>query len=195
SSTGGVALGAIVMLNGLAPAGGAVASLSSSSPAASPPATATVAAGDASVSILIPTSAVTTNTVVTITASWNGASVQGQTTLTPQQPPASLTLSPSVTTGASGSFGTVTLASPAPNDVQLPIASSNPNVAQVNNSVMVPAGSTTGGFNINTVEVSTQTAVTISVSGAGVTKTAPLTVSPTGSPPPGGTGPTASGLT
>jgi hypothetical protein len=60
---------------------------------------------------------------------------------------------------------------------------------------MVPAGSTTGGFNINTSAVTAQTTVTISVSGAGVTKAATLTVNPTGSPPPGGTGPTASGLT
>jgi hypothetical protein len=195
SSSGGVALGAIVMLNGLAPTGGAVVSLSSNSPKASPPATATVAAGDASVSILIPTSAVTTNTVVTITATWHGTSVQAQTTLTPQQPPASLTLSPSSTTGAAGSSGTVTLASPAPNDVELPITSSNPSVAQVNNFVTVPAGSTTGGFNINTVAVPAQTTVTISVSGAGVTKTATLTVNPAGSPPQGGTGPTASALT
>src|SRR5215218_6644523 len=48
---GGVSVGAIVMLNGQAPAGGAVVSLSSSSPAAQPPATVTVPAGVDSVSL------------------------------------------------------------------------------------------------------------------------------------------------
>ena len=45
-------------------------------------------------------------------------------------------------------------------------------MASVNNSVMIPAGVTTGGFNIFTSPVTVQTVVTISVSGAGVTKTA-----------------------
>lgn len=175
----------IVMLNGQAPAGGAVVTLTSNSPSVSPPASVFVAAGDPSVSFPISTSAVTANTTATVTASYAGVSVQGQVTLTPQQPPSSLTLSPTATTGTSGSsFATVTVASPSSTDEVLQVASSNPTVASVPNGVTIPAGSTTGGFNIFTTSVSTQTIVTISVSGGGVTKTANLTVNPTAPPPP-----------
>src|SRR2546425_7307603 len=49
---------------------------------------------------------------------------------------------------------------------------------------MIPAGVTTGGFNIFTSPVTVQTVVTISVSGGGVTQSATLTVNPAGTPPP-----------
>ena len=185
SISGGAQPQGIVMFNGLAPAGGAVVTLSSNSPSVSVPASVLVAAGDASVSFPISTSAVTANTTATVTASYAGASVQGQVTLTPQQPPATLTLSPTSTTGTSGSsFATVTVASPSSTDEILQVSSSNPAVASVPNGVMIPAGSTTGGFNIFTSPVSTQTIVTISVSGGGVTKTANLTVNPDAQAPP-----------
>lgn len=173
----------IVMLNGQAPVGGAIVSLSSNSPFANPPASVTVAPGSSSASFPIPTSSVTANSTVTLAANYNGATSQAQVTLTPQQPPASLTLSPTSTTGAGGgSFATVTVASPSSGDQILQVASSNPAVASVPNGVMIPAGSTTGGFNIFTSAVSATTVVTISVSGGGVTKSANLTV--TGTPPP-----------
>src|SRR5207253_502637 len=111
--SGGAQAGAIVMLNGQAPAGGAFVSLSSNSPAVSPPSSAFVAPGSFSVSLPMQTNAVTTNT-----------------------------------------------------------------------TVMIPAGVTTGGFNIFTSPVTVQTVVTISVSGGGVTQSATLTVNPAGTPPP-----------
>ncbi|HYY59670.1 MAG TPA: fibronectin type III domain-containing protein, partial [Pyrinomonadaceae bacterium] len=181
--SGGAQPQGIVMLNGQAPAGGAVVSLSSNSPMVSPPASVTVAPGSFSASFPIATSNVTANTTATVTASYNGAAAQARVTLTPQQPPASLTLSPTSTTGAGGgSFATVTVASPSPTDEVLQVASSNPAVASVPGGMMIPAGSTTGGFNIFTSAVSAQTVVTISVSGGGVTRTASLTVNP--QPPP-----------
>jgi len=147
--------------------------------------TATVAPGSPSASFAIPTSSVTANTTATVTASYAGASAQAQVTLTPQQPPTSLTLNPTSTVGAGGSsFATITVASPPPTDLILQIASSNPSVASVPGGVVVPAGSTTGGFNVFTSAVSAQTVVTISVSGAGVTKTATLTVNPQATQPP-----------
>lgn len=177
--TGGATSSLIVMLTGAAPSGGAIVSLSSDSPAASPPTTATIPAGSQSVTVSVPTSAVTATTTVTITAGWNGKTVQTQLTLTSQQPPASLTLNPSSTSGSTGSFGTVTIASSAASDLTLSLATSNPSVVSIPNTVTIPSGSTTGGFNIITTIVSTQTVVTISVSGGGVTKTATLTVNPT----------------
>ncbi|HEX8090146.1 MAG TPA: hypothetical protein VF762_14900, partial [Blastocatellia bacterium] len=175
----------IVMLNGQAPAGGAFVSLSSNSPFVSPPLSVTVAPGSASTSFPIQTSAVTANTTAAVTANYGGSVAQAQVTLTPQQPPLSLTLNPTSTTGAGGdSFATVTVASPSSTDEILQVASSNPSVASVPNGVMIPAGSTTGGFNIFTTAVSAQAIVTISVSGGGVTRTATLTVNPQASAPP-----------
>src|SRR5256712_7648836 len=145
--SGGAQPGAIVMLNGQAPAGGAVVSITSNSPAASPPATATAAPGSFSVSFPIPTSTVTANTVVTITVSWNGVSAQAQVTLTPQLPPTSLTLSPTSTIGTGGSsFGTVAIASPAPPADILHVTSSNPAVAPEKTGVVIPAGAARGGL-------------------------------------------------
>jgi hypothetical protein len=175
----------IVMLNGQAPAGGALVTLTSNSPFVTPPSSVLVAAGEFSASFAIPSSSVTANTTATVTASYGGASAQAQVTLTPQPPPSSLTLNPSSTTGLGGSsFATVTVASPPSTDQILQVASSNPAVASVPNGVTIPAGSTTGGFNIFTSSVSTQTIVTISVSGGGVTRTANLTVNPQAPAPP-----------
>jgi len=185
SISGGAQPQGIVMLNGQAPAGGAVVTLTSNSPSVNPPASVVVAAGDFSTSFPITTSSVTANTAATVTASYAGASAQAQVTLTSQQPPASLTLSPTSTTGLGGSsFATVTIASPSSTDQFLQVASSNPAVASVPNGVQISAGSTTGGFNIFTSSVSTQTVVTISVSGGGVTRTANLTVNPSAPTPP-----------
>jgi len=178
SISGGAQAGAIVMLNGLAPAGGAVVDFSSDSPSAMPPAMATIPAGDASVSVSIPTNPVSANTLANITASWNGASVQSPLTITPQAQPASIALSPASVSGSAGSFATVTMAAASSTDQIFQVSSSNPAVAGVSNSVLIPAGSKTGGISINTASVSSQTLVTISVSGGGVTRSATLTVNP-----------------
>jgi hypothetical protein len=176
--SGGAQVGAIAMLNGQAPAGGAVVDFSSDSPSAMPPALATIPAGDSSVSISIPTNQVAANTVANISASWNGTTVQSPLTITPQGQPASIALSPASVTGQAGSFATVTMATAATTDQIFQVSSSNPAVAGVSNSVLIPAGSTHGGITINTAQVSSQTLVTISVSGGGVTRSATLTLNP-----------------
>jgi hypothetical protein len=180
--SGGAHVGAIAMLNGQAPAGGAVVDFSSDSPSAMPPALATVLAGNSSVSISIPTNMVAANTLANISASWNGASSQAPLTITPQGQPASIALSPASVSGSAGSFATVTMAAPSANDQIFQVSSSNPAVAGVSNSVMISAGSTTGGIIINTAPVSVQTLVTISVSGGGVTRSASLTLNPVVAP-------------
>lgn len=185
--TGGAQPQVIATLNGRAPAGGATVDFNSDSQAALPPAIATVAAGDPTVSFPMPTNMVAANTVATITATWNGQSVQSQVTLTPQGQPASLTLSPSSVTGSAGSFGTVKIASPSTTDQIFQVTSNNPAV-RPSNSVLIPAGSTAGGFNISTTEVTTQTVVTISVSGGGVTRSANLTLNPVSAPAPAPSG-------
>jgi hypothetical protein len=176
--SGGAQVGAIAMLNGQAPAGGAVVDFSSDSPSAMPPALATIPAGSSSVSISIPTNQVSANTLANISASWNGASVQSPLMITPQGQPASIALSPASVTGTAGSFATVTMATAATTDQIFQVSSSNPAIAGIGSSVLIPAGSTHGGITINTAQVSTQTLVTISVSGGGVTRSATLTLNP-----------------
>lgn len=188
--TGGAQPTLIVMLNGQAPAGGLTVNLSSDSPAANPPTTATVAAGDVSVSVNIPTSAVTTNTLVTLSATQGGKTLQAQVTLTPAQPPDSLTLSQTTVTGTTSVNGTVRLASPATTDTTIQLSSSDAAVT-VPNGVLIPQGAIAGGFFVNVSSVTTQTVVTISATGAGVTKTATLTLNPVG----GGGGATLASLT
>ena len=180
--SGGAQVGAIAMLNGQAPAGGAVVDFSSDSPSAMPPALATIPAGNSSVSISIPTNQVTANTLANISALWNGASVQSPLMITPQGQPASIALSPASVTGSAGSFATVTMAAPSTTDQIFQVSSSNPAAAGVSSSVLIPAGRTTGGVLVNTTPVTTQTQVTISVSGGGVTRSATLTLNPLAAP-------------
>jgi len=180
--SGGAQIGAIVMLNGQAPAGGAVVDFSSDSPSAMPPALATVPAGSSSVSISIPTNQVSANTLANITATWNGVSAQSPLTITPQGQPASISLSPASVSGISSTFATVTMAAPAATDQIFQISSSNAAASLTANSVTIPAGNTTGGFFINTAAVSAQTLATISVSGGGVTRSATLTLNPVVAP-------------
>jgi len=183
--SGGAQPTATVMLNGQAPAGGAVVSLSSDSPALSPPATVTVPQGSFSTWFALPTSAVAAATPARLTATWNGASAQALVTVVPSPLPSALSLSPTSTVGLGGSsFATVTIASPQSTDTTFLVTSSNPAVASVPNSMIVPAGVTNGGFSVFTTAVSVQTDVTISVSGGGATKTAVLTVLPSASAPP-----------
>jgi hypothetical protein len=179
---GGIQVQAIAMLNGVAPANGLAINFSSSSPAVQVPAVETVAAGSHSAVFQVPTSSVSATTPATVTATYNGQSAQTQITLTPQGQPASLTLSPTSTTGTAGSFGTVTVAAAASTDQIFSVSSNNPAVT-VPGTVLIPAGSVHGGFNINTSQVSSQTLVTISVSGGGVTQSATLTLNPTAPAP------------
>jgi hypothetical protein len=181
---GGVSSGGIIMLNGQAPAGGAVVSLSSSNPAAQPPATVTVPAGVESASFSMPTSQVSADTPVTITATWKGVSVQASTTLTPQPPPTSITLDPTIVQGGSGSFGRVTAADPRDADVTFTLTSSRPDIVLVPGAVIVPQFAAAGGFDIQTRQVTTRTLVDISVSGGGVTLRATLTLDPISTAPP-----------
>jgi hypothetical protein len=192
--SGGTPVGASLLLNGLAPAGGAVVTLTSSALAAAlPPATVTVQAGSASVPVNIPTSDVTTSTPVTITASWNGTSVQTQLTVRPSPAPTSLTLSPTTFVGGGpGSVdGLVTIATAATFDQTLRVTSDNPTVLPfLASAVVIPAGTTRGSILVLPAAVSTTTPVTISVTGGGVTKSATLTVTPATTPPPTPSAPT-----
>lgn len=187
--SGGTYAGGTIMLNGQAPAGGAVVSVSSNSSAATPPSTVTIPAGSYSAPFTLPTSNVTSSTVVTITAAWNGAAVQTPVTVAPGPPPTAFTIFPATVVGGQGSSdGTVTIATSASFDQYLSVTSNNAAVLPyLSTGVQVPSGSTRGFVQILPASVSTTTVVRISVSGGGVTRFADLTVNPSGTPPPAAT--------
>lgn len=109
---------------------------------------------------------------------------------TPQAapPPATLTsldVNPATVVGGNNSFGTVILSVPAPEGGAIvALSSSNPAVAGVPASVMVPSVGFTGGFTIATSAVSASTAVVITASYNGTTRTGTLTVTPPAPDPP-----------
>src|SRR5262249_2423249 len=112
-----------------------------------------------------------------------GVTTQGRVTLVPQPAPTGLTLSPTSVVGTGGSsFGRVTIASAQSTDTTFQLTSSNPAIAGVNSSVVVPSGTTAGGFNVFTSQVTPPRVVTIPVSGGGVTQSAQLTVNPDATP-------------
>ena len=82
SVPGGTSATGTVFLNSAAPAGGITATLSTSNLVAKPPGIVTVPAGQTSANFTITTSAVTTDTLVTITAFVGTASTSANLTVT-----------------------------------------------------------------------------------------------------------------
>jgi hypothetical protein len=187
SVTGGSNSTGTVTLTGSVSACCAVVQLSSSNPGvASVPASVVVPVGSSQTTFTVTTSSVTASTPVTITAS-RGATRTASLTVNPPGPvtPAlsSVAVSPSTVTGGASSTGTVTLtAAAATGGAAVSLASSNTAAATTPASVTVPAGQTSATFTVSTAAVTTSTTVTISAMFGGLTKSAPLTVSP-GSPP------------
>jgi hypothetical protein len=163
--TGGTPSTGTIALNGAAPTGGVVVTLTSNNPqAAKVPASVTIPAGALTATFTITTSQVQSSTFVTITASYNGitriaALVVQKLTLS------TLTISPVSVLGSTTATGTVSLNGPAPpGGVAVALLSSNSQVATVPSSVLVGAGATTATFTVNTIPVPTNTSVLISAS-------------------------------
>lgn len=114
---------------------------------------------------------------------WVGGS-SGLGTTFRLSPVAAATLStvavrPSSVTGGSAVDGQVALSAPAPaGGAVVALSSGEPGVAQVKAAVTVPAGATKATFPIRTSGVETTTAVVVSASWGGVTRTTTLTVTP-----------------
>jgi len=190
SVVGGNTSTSTVVLSTPAPFGGALVSFSSSNPAvASVPPNATVPENSFTATVTITTAAVQANTVVTITASYNGTTRTANLTVT--SPGGAVTMqslqtSPSSVTGGNTAQGVVTLTAAAPAGGQsVALSSSNPAAAGVPATMTVAGGSQTGVFNITTSAVSADTTVTIFGTSTGTTRSATLTVmAPATSPPP-----------
>lgn len=183
--TGGNSSKGTVTLTGAAPSGGALVALSSGNASvASVPASVTVPAGATSAAFSVATGTVTAATSVGVSASFNGVSRTASLAVQPAAPPptvalSSLGLSPTGVTGGAASRGTVTLSGPAPSGgATVALSSSNASVAAVPATASVPAGATSAAFDVATGSVTASTAVTVSASYGGVTRTATLTVGP-----------------
>ena len=183
-----------VTLNGAAPSGGAVISLSSSNTSvATVPTSVTVPAGNSVAAFQVTTVAVANSTTLNISASQSGVS-QHQTaslTVTPSATGPSLTslsLNPSTVTGGASLVGNVTLSAPAPQGGAIvSLTSSEVALATVPATVTIPVGATSASFTASTSATSSSTVVNISASYSGVTRTSPLTVTPSPQGTPSGT--------
>ena len=183
-----------VILNGVAPAGGAVVSLSSSSGAASVPATVTVDAGQSATVFGVTTAAVTQTTPVTITASLGGVSRTTSMNVSPFEfatavpTLTSLTVNPATVAGGTRSIGRVRIGTPAPDPsdgpVTIALTSSNEAAVVVSRRVTIGFGGLFADFRIRTFAVAQPTTVTLTATFNGVTRSATLTVNPSGAPPP-----------
>jgi len=168
-------------LNGQAPVGGAVVTLSSGDPTvAAVPASVMVPEGAAvSPVFTISTTAVAAQTPATISATYNG--VTKTSTLTVDSPQlAALRLSPAnVTGGHSTTHNTVALNGPAPaGGAAVILTSGDPTVATPPVTVTVAAGATSAAFTITTTVVTTATVVPITATFGGASIMADVTVTP-----------------
>jgi acetyl esterase/lipase len=167
-----------VTLTGKAPAGGIVVTLTNGNPAATVPASMTVAAGANNASFTINTTAVTANQVGTVTAGHGAVSKSGTLTVRPVGL-LSLALSPNPVVGPGQVTGTVTLECPAPaGGVVVALSSSSTAVAQVAPSLTMPEGAVTATFPVTTADVSVLSSSSIKTTANGSQKSVKLTVEP-----------------
>lgn len=83
---GNTSVGTATLINGVAPTGGALVTLSSNNAAVTVPASVTIPAGSTSATFTITTTTVAVNTSVTITGNYGGARTATVTVLAPPQP-------------------------------------------------------------------------------------------------------------
>jgi hypothetical protein len=167
-----------VTLSAAAPAGGAVVTLSSSSTAvATVPASVTVPAGTTTVGLVVSTNAVSSATVVTISATLAGVSRSAALTVTPITALVSISLSPTDVRGGTPSTATIVLSGAAPpGGLTIKLSSNHPSIAAVPSSITVAAGATSAQVTVSTSRPKSLTEVTISANLANVTRSATLTV-------------------
>jgi probable HAF family extracellular repeat protein len=180
SVTGRQSSAGTVTLNRPAPAGGLIVSLGSSNTSvATVPTSVTIAEGALSAGFTVKTKATTTDTSVTISASFGDETKDA--TLTVKAPvPTALTLTPSTVAGCKPVTGKVKLSGKAPTGgITVTLSNSNP-AATVPASVTVAAGQSQASFSIATTPVTAVQTGTVTATYGGVSKNATLKVRPIG---------------
>ncbi len=185
SVLGGNSATGTVVLDGLAPAGGAVVTLESANPAVvSLPPAVTVPAGTDRTSFSLTTSPVATQTNVTLIARFNNSFTATTIAVLAPLTVASLAFNPSTVVGGNPSTGTVTLSRAADaSGALVTLSSGNPAVVSVPAGVTVAAGATSANFTATTASVAATTSVTVTAALNGQAVGAALTVTPASSGP------------
>lgn len=183
SVSGGNTVTGTVTLNAAAPAGGAAVALSSPDvTVATVPASVTVAAGATSATFLVTAQTVAFPISVRITGTFGGLTQGALLTVVQPAPTGrqltSLTLASSLVVGGQSVQGTVTLASAIGGATTVTLTSTNPAVAAVPASVIVPAGVASAVFTVTTSVTNTVGFVEIDAAAGGTTSAATLTTQP-----------------
>ena len=149
SVIGGIITTGTVTLNGPAPIGGAIVSLSSSDPSAKVLSTVTVIEGQTSANFLIATTPVQSNTNPQITATINGVSRScGLIVAAPQL--VSFHVSQTTIAGGNTATVTVTISGPAPTGGTTITLGSTSGYAALPSTLVIPAGATSGTATLST---------------------------------------------
>jgi Tol biopolymer transport system component len=181
SAYGNSTLPATVYLGAVAPAGGTIVQLTSSSPDATVPATVTVPAGEARVDVPVAHRIPAATHAVDINAAIPGRSATGRFTLYKAAEVSGLRMGfgdPDVLPGGRTAIMFVDLDAPAPDGSVVALESSDPAALRVPASLPVLAGFNAAQFTIDTTPVTTTTPVTVSATYAGKTVTKVVTVRP-----------------
>ena len=175
--TGGTTSKGTITIDPKAPKGGIFVNVSSDNAAAKPIMKVPIAAGGTKMTFNITTTAVKTDTVVTLTATYGGF-VQ-KATLTILAPKLSAVTAPATVKGGANLKITVTLDGPAPaGGIPVGLTSSDPSIPILGGTtVMVKAGDTSATFTVKTkAPAVNNTKVTITASYNKVDKTTIVTV-------------------
>lgn len=149
SVIGGIITTGTVTLNGPAPIGGAIVSLSSSDPSAKVLSTVTVLEGQTSANFLIATTPVQSNTNPQISATLNGVSRScGLIVAAPQL--VSFHVSQTTIAGGNTATVTVTISGPAPTGGTTITLGSTSGYATLPSTLVIPAGATLGTATLST---------------------------------------------
>jgi hypothetical protein len=168
-----------VALKSAALSGGATIALKASPALVTMPATVTVPEGSTSATFPVTDGPVSASSLVTLTASYSGASVTfGLTVNPPAAVLSSVLVNPSTIFGGQSGTGTVSLTSVAGIGVVVSLSSSNASVASVQRWVWIPPGSSSATFPVNAGQVNASTPVTLTASYSGASVTFGLTVNP-----------------
>ena len=181
---GGASATVNLVLSTAAPAGGATVTLSSTSTVFPVPSSLVIPAGQSSGSLQVQASTnVPNSTTVTVTAAYNGSSQDASITVTVSPPAlASIAISPSAVNSGASATVTIALTVAAPTGgVAVALSSTNAAAFSVPSSFVVPAGQSSGSFQVLASNVGGSTTVTVNAAYNGTTRTASVTVT---NPPP-----------
>jgi hypothetical protein len=178
TATGCKKVNATVTLDRPAPPGGVVIELADTNPAASVPASLKIASTKTSGKFAVTVTPVTSALAGAITATLGSSIATKPFTVTPISVQ-TLTLTPNPVVGGNPVAGTATLDCAAANDITVALSSTKPSIAQpAVPSLLVPAGTRTMNFQVNTSAVTAAGSAKINATANGVTKSKKLVINP-----------------